>query len=217
MRSLVAGGNSLDVTTLNDTKLINNQYNQSGAIAADLNASVRQVSGDVNLSAQAFCNSASISTDPNNVSVDSSQECHAADPSTDVNAAVQDVAGNVSVSGSSIGNSFEEDTNAPNASVQNNQLNDFQSRGDGERQRLERERKRQRLGRGDRQLRANHPLRKLIRAGISRGAQGDAAEGGRKPSLFFASQRGAQGVLISRGRSPPARQSGRSRQPAQNC
>jgi hypothetical protein len=120
----VAGGNSLDVTTLNDTTLTNTQYNQSGAIAADLNASVRQVSGDVDLSAQAFCNSASISSDPNNVSVYSSQECHAADPSTDVNAAVQDVAGNVSVSGSSIGNSFEEDTNAPNANVQNNQLND---------------------------------------------------------------------------------------------
>jgi hypothetical protein len=120
----VAGGNSLDVTTMNDTNLTNNQYNESGAIAADLNASVRQVSGDVNLSAQAFCNSASISSDPNNVSIDSTQECHAADPSTDVNAAVQDVAGNVSVSGSSIGNSFEEDTNAPNANVTNNQLND---------------------------------------------------------------------------------------------
>lgn len=120
----VAGGNSLDVTTMNDTNLTNNQYNQSGAIAADLNASVRQASGDVDLSAQAFCNQASISTDPNNVSVDTTQECHAADPSTDVNAAVQDVAGNVSVSGSSIGNSFEEDTNAPRASVSNNQLND---------------------------------------------------------------------------------------------
>lgn len=120
----VAGGNSLDVTTFNDTNLTNNQYNQSGAIAADLNASVRQVSGDVDLSAQAFCNQATISSDPNNVSVDSTQECHAADPSTEVNAAVQDVAGNVSVSGSSIGNSFEEDTNAPNANVSNNQLND---------------------------------------------------------------------------------------------
>jgi hypothetical protein len=120
----VAGGNSLDVTTMNDTKLISNQYNESGAIAADLNASVRQVSGDVNLSAQAFCNSVTVSTDPSNVSVDSTQECHAADPSTDVNAAVQDVAGNVSVSGSSIGNSFEEDTNAPSTQIQNNQLND---------------------------------------------------------------------------------------------
>lgn len=120
----VAGGNSLDVTTMNDTNLVNNQYNQSGAIAADLNASVRQVSGDVDLSAQAFCNSASVSSDPSSVSVVNNQECHAADPSTDVNAAVQDVAGNVSISGSSIGNSFEEDTNAPSTNITNNQLND---------------------------------------------------------------------------------------------
>jgi len=122
----VAGGNSLDVTTMNDTNLTNNQYTQAGSIAADLNANARQVSGDVDLSAQAFCNNASVSTDPNNVSVYSAQECHASDPSTAVNATVQDVAGNVSVSGSSIGNSFEEDTNAPNAQVQNYQLNDSQ-------------------------------------------------------------------------------------------
>ncbi|HSC18613.1 MAG TPA: hypothetical protein VLC74_06835 [Rhizomicrobium sp.] len=122
----VAGGNSLDVTTMNDTNLTNNQYTQAGSIAADLNANARQVSGDVDLSAQAFCNNASVSTDPNNVSVYSAQECHASDPSTAVNATVQDVAGNVNISGSSIGNSFEEDTNAPNAQVQNYQLNDSQ-------------------------------------------------------------------------------------------
>ena len=120
----VAGGNSLDVTTMNDTNLTNNQYTQSGAIAADLNANARQVSGDVDLSAQAFCNSASVSSDPNSVQIYSAQECHASDPSTAVNATVQDVGGNVSVSGSSIGNSFEEDTNAPSAQVQNYQLND---------------------------------------------------------------------------------------------
>ncbi|HEX3944514.1 MAG TPA: hypothetical protein VHW69_10535 [Rhizomicrobium sp.] len=120
----VAGGNSLDVTTMNDTNVTTTQYTQSGAIAADLNANARQISGDVDLSAQAFCNSVSVSTDPNNVSVYNAQECHASDPSTLVNATVQDVGGNVSVSGSSIGNSFEEDTNAPNAQVQNYQLND---------------------------------------------------------------------------------------------
>jgi hypothetical protein len=122
----VAGGNSLDVTTMNDTNLTNTQYTQAGAIAADLNANARQVSGDVDLSAQAFCNNASISTDPNNVQVYSAQECHASDPSSVVNATVQDVGGNVNISGSSIGNSFEEDTNAPNAQVQNYQLNDSQ-------------------------------------------------------------------------------------------
>ena len=120
----VAGGNSLDVTTMQDTSVTNNQYTQAGSIAADLNANARQVSGDVDLSAQAFCNNASISTDPTSTQVYSSQECHASDPSTAVNATVADVAGNVSVSGSSIGNSFEEDTNAPNAPVQNYQLND---------------------------------------------------------------------------------------------
>ena len=120
----VAGGNSLDVTTMQDTSVTNTQYTQAGSIAADLNANARQVSGDVDLSAQAFCNNASISTDPTSTQVYSSQECHASDPSTLVNATVQDVGGNVNISASSIGNSFEEDTNAPNAPVQNYQLND---------------------------------------------------------------------------------------------
>ena len=120
----VAGGNSLDVETMNDTNLTNNQYTEAGAIAADLNANARQVSGDVDFSAQAFCNNASVSSDPNSVQVYSAQECHASDPSTLVNATVQDVGGNVNISGSSIANSFEEDTNAPNAQVQNYQLND---------------------------------------------------------------------------------------------
>jgi hypothetical protein len=120
----VAGGNSLDVTTMNDTTVTNDQYTQSGAIAADLNASARAIGGDVDLSAQAFCNSASISTDPSTVSVYSAQECHAADPSAALNASVQDVGGNVSIASSAIGNSFEEDTNAPNAPIQNYQLND---------------------------------------------------------------------------------------------
>ena len=119
----VAGGNSLDVTTMNDTTVTNNQYAESGAIAADLNGNARQVSGDVDFSAQAFCNSASVSTDPTTASVYSSQECHAQDPSAALNATVQDVGGNVSLSASAIGNSFEEDTNAPNAPIQNYQLN----------------------------------------------------------------------------------------------
>ena len=122
--SSVAGGNSLDVTTMQDTSVTNHQYTQAGAIAADLNANARQVSGDVDLSAQAFCNSASISTDPTSTQVHSAQECHASDPSTALNATVQDVGGNVNISASSIGNSFEEDTNAPQAPVQNYQLND---------------------------------------------------------------------------------------------
>jgi len=33
----VAGGNSLDVTTMNDTTVTNDQYTQSGSIAADFN------------------------------------------------------------------------------------------------------------------------------------------------------------------------------------
>jgi hypothetical protein len=119
----VAGGNSLDVTTMNDTTVNSSQYAQSGAIAADLNGNARQVSGDVDFSAQAFCNSASVSTDPSTVSVYSSQECHAYDPSAALNATVQDVGGNVSLAASAIGNSFEEDTNAPNAPIQNYQLN----------------------------------------------------------------------------------------------
>lgn len=120
----VAGGNSLDVTTMNDTTVTSEQYTQSGAIAADLNGNARAIGGDVDFSAQAFCNSASVSTDPSTVSVYSAQECHASDPSAALNATVQDAGGNVSIAASAIGNSFEEDTNAPNAPIQNYQLND---------------------------------------------------------------------------------------------
>jgi hypothetical protein len=120
----VAGGNSLDVTTMNNTTVTNTQYTNSGSIAADMNAQVNGIGGDADLSAQAFCNSASVSTDPTSSQVYSSQECHASDPSAVLNAQVADIGGNANLSSSAIGNSFEEDTNAPNAQVQNYQLND---------------------------------------------------------------------------------------------
>ncbi len=69
----IAGGNSIDITTMNDTNVTNTQYNQSDAIAADLNGNMHQISGDANMSAQAFCNSASVSIDPNTTQVYSAQ------------------------------------------------------------------------------------------------------------------------------------------------
>jgi hypothetical protein len=120
----IAGGNSIDITTMNDTTVTNTQYNQSDAIAADLNGSMHQISGDADMNATAFCNSASVSTDPNSTKVYSAQECHAADPSAALNANVTDVGGNSTLASAALGNTFEEDTNAPNAPVQNYQLND---------------------------------------------------------------------------------------------
>ncbi|HEY8699125.1 MAG TPA: hypothetical protein VIM02_16095 [Rhizomicrobium sp.] len=120
----IAGGNSIDITTMNDTNVTNTQYNQSDAIAADLNGNMHEISGNADMTASAFCNSASVSTDPTTTKVYSAQECHAADPSAALNANVSDIGGNSNLASAAIGNTFEEDTNAPNAPVQNYQLND---------------------------------------------------------------------------------------------
>jgi hypothetical protein len=119
----VAGGNSVDITTMQDTDVTNSQYASSIDIGASLSANVKNVAGDATLAAQAFCNNASVSTDPTTTSVYSQQECQAQDPSASVSATVQNIGGGLSSSAVALGNNFEEDTNAPNAPVQNYQLN----------------------------------------------------------------------------------------------
>lgn len=119
----VAGGNVVDITTMQDTKVYNNQYSTSSYIGSQLNANVNNVSGSVGYTSQSVCNAADVSTDPTTTDVYSNQECRAQDPSSTLNAAVSNVKGDVALSGSSIGNNFAEDTNAPNAPVETYQIN----------------------------------------------------------------------------------------------
>ena len=119
----VAAGNTLDVTTMDDTSVTNEQYASSAMIGSTLNASVKDVGGTVSLSSQAVCNSASVSTDPTVTSVYSNQECQAIDPSSSLNANVANIGNDVSLASTAVGNTFEEDTNAGSMPVQTYQIN----------------------------------------------------------------------------------------------
>jgi hypothetical protein len=118
----VAGGSALDVTTMQDSWVTNNQFTSSAAISANLSASVKNIGGSVDLRSQAFCNDANISTDPTTTDVFSKQECTAQDPSASLNATVQNIGGDFQSISLAQGNGFAEDTNAPNAPVQNYQV-----------------------------------------------------------------------------------------------
>ena len=119
----VAGGNAIDITTMNDTHVVNNQYNKSTTIASTINARIGDVGGSVGYTSQSVCNSAGVSTDPTTTAVRSNQECRSIDPSSTVNAKIYNVGGDIGLASSSVGNTFEEDTNAPNAPLRTNQIN----------------------------------------------------------------------------------------------
>jgi hypothetical protein len=119
-----SGGNALDVTTMNNTNVDNNQYVTSVDISANMNANVQNVGGEVALQSQAVCNSASISMDPTSTNVSSKQECDAVDPSASVTANVANIGNDVQISSAAIGNSFEEDTNAKYGNVATQQINE---------------------------------------------------------------------------------------------
>ena len=118
-----ATGNSLDVTTMNDTTVTNNQYVSSVDISSDLGASVTNVGGSVNIQGQAVCNAASVSTDPALTKVTSTQECDAVDPSSGTYVYAANIGGDLSVSNLAAGNTFEADTNATNMPVSTTQIN----------------------------------------------------------------------------------------------
>jgi hypothetical protein len=118
-----AGGNNLQVVTMNDTGVLNNQYTTSIDISANLSANVQNSGGTVTLQSQAICNGADVSTDPHITAVNSSQECDAVDPSASVNANVVNAGNDVSIASTAMGNSFSEDTNATQMPTQNYQLN----------------------------------------------------------------------------------------------
>ena len=119
----VAAGNTLDVTTMNDTNVTTNQYTSSVDVSSDLGASVNNVAGSVGIQGQAVCNSASISTDPVITAINNTQQCDAVDPVSRVYVDATNIGGDISVANSAVGNSFEADSNASNMPVNNLQIN----------------------------------------------------------------------------------------------
>lgn len=119
----VSGGNVLNVVTMQNSNVTNNQYVSSVSVSSKVNADVKNIGGSVSLLSQAVCNSADISTDPTTTKVYSNQECNAKDPSAAMNANLANIGGDVSLATAAIANTFSEDTNSPNAAVQNYQIN----------------------------------------------------------------------------------------------
>lgn len=119
----VAGGNVVDIITMNDTTVANDQFNKSVTIDSTINAHGDDIGGSVGYTSQAVCNSADVSTDPTTTAVYSNQECRAIDPSSTLNAHLNNVGGDIGLASSAVGNTFSEDTNAINAPVVTNQIN----------------------------------------------------------------------------------------------
>ena len=118
-----AGGNLMDITTMNDTVVNNKQIVGSMAsIGSDISVGINNIGGSVGIQNQALCNGVSVSTDPTFASTRNYQECNAADPSSLINGTVTNVAGDVAFQGSALGNSFEADSNAPNMPIWNRQI-----------------------------------------------------------------------------------------------
>ena len=119
-----AGGNLMDITTMNNTMVNNSQIVGPGAsIGSNITGNFNNIGGSVGVQNQAVCNGISVSTDPTLASTHSYQECNAADPSSMIKANVTNVAGDAVFQGSSLGNTFEADSNAPNMPIFNKQIN----------------------------------------------------------------------------------------------
>ena len=119
-----AGGNLMDITTMNNTMVNNSQIVGPGAsIGSNITGNFNNIGGSVGVQNQAVCNGISVSTDPTLASTHSYQECNAADPSSMIKANVTNIAGDAVFQGSSLGNTFEADSNAPNMPIFNKQIN----------------------------------------------------------------------------------------------
>lgn len=119
-----AGGNLMDITTMNNTMVNNSQIVGPGAsIGSNIVSNINNIGGSVGIQNQALCNGVSVSTDPTLASTRSYQECNAADPSSMIKANVTNIAGDAVFQGSSLGNTFEADSNAPNMPIWNKQIN----------------------------------------------------------------------------------------------
>jgi hypothetical protein len=119
-----AAGNMLDITTMNNTIVQNNQIvGPSSNIGSNVSIDANNIWGSVGIKNQVLCNGASVSTDPTLTAVNSNQECHAQDPYSSINTNISNIAGNAVFQGSALGNSFEADSNAPNMPIMSRQLN----------------------------------------------------------------------------------------------
>ena len=119
-----AAGNMVDVTAMNNTYVSSNQnVGFDATIGSNINMDVNKVWGSVGIRNQVVCNGLSVSTDPVFTSVNSNQECHAADPYSQIQANITNVAGDAVVQGSALGNSLEADSNAPDMPILNRQIN----------------------------------------------------------------------------------------------
>ncbi len=119
-----AAGNMIDITTMNNTQVLNSQIvGPQANIGSNVNVDATNVWGSVGIQNQVLCNGASISTDPVLTAVQSNQECHATDPYSSIKTNISNVAGNAVIQGSSLGNTFEADSNAPNMPIMTRQLN----------------------------------------------------------------------------------------------
>jgi hypothetical protein len=119
-----AASNQVDVTTMNDTRVLNNQVVGSNAtVGSSVAVDVNNVWGSVGVSNQVICNGASVSTDPILTAVTSNQDCHAKDPYSGINTNISNIGGNAIVQGLALGNKLETDSNAPNFPVISRQLN----------------------------------------------------------------------------------------------
>lgn len=119
-----AAGNMIDITTMNNTNVLNHQVvGPQANVGSNINMDANNVWGGVGISNQVLCNGASVSTDPTLTQVRSRQSCNATDPYSSINTNITNIAGNAVVQGSSLGNSFEADSNAPNFPVVSHQFN----------------------------------------------------------------------------------------------
>ena len=119
-----AGGNLMDITTMNNTMVNNSQIVGPGAsIGSNIVGNINNIGGSVGIQNQAVCNGVSVSTDPTLSATHSYQECNAADPSSMIKANVTNIYGDAVFQGSSLGNTFEADSNAPNMPIFNKQIN----------------------------------------------------------------------------------------------
>ena len=119
-----AAGNMVDIMTMNNTVVNNNQFvDPNAAIGSNISADLSNIWGSVGITNQALCNGATVSTDPVLTSVNSRQVCRATDPATAINANINGVVGDMAMQSLSMGNSFEADSNAQNMPINTMQIN----------------------------------------------------------------------------------------------
>jgi hypothetical protein len=119
-----AGGNLVDIMTMNDTIVNNSQLVGSKAtIRSTTTLDAKNVWGSVGVQNQVLCNGAGVSTDPAITAITSVQDCQAIDSFSVSNVNIGNIEGHAIVQNSMVGNSFQADTNARNMPINTTQTN----------------------------------------------------------------------------------------------